>query len=452
MLAPTNSAEAPTIGEGAVSAVPSLRPAWWMVGVLFAVYVFAWLDRLILSMLVEPIKATMALSDFQMSLILGPAFAVSYAIFGLPLGWAADRFQRRVVVFFGIILWAAATVACGFATSFETLLLARVLVGVGEAALLPCAYSMIADAFPRDKLTVATSTFQMAGKVGSATAFGLGGLAIAFAAGLGTVILPLHGPAEPWQLVMIMVGAPGFLLAFLMFTIREPERRNPGGTQEKDGALRTFIGENKALIALMMAAFSALALSGYSMTAWVPTFIGRQFHWSPAAYGPALSVMNLVAAASLVVNGKIVDRLFAGGMKDAHLRFYSWLILLVAPAVVAMFFLSNPWAFLACYGVVQFITVPFMVYLSSVLALLAPARVRGQMIAIFMFVFTMLGMGVGPSLVGALTDFAFQSDGKVGHSLAIVTISSTAVAFVCLRLSLRYLGPAVVRRLAEQPA
>lgn len=428
---------------------PGEAAAWWMVAVLFLIYVLAWLDRLVISMLVEPIKADMALSDFQMSIILGPAFAISYAVFGLPLGWAADRFPRRIVIFFGVLTWALATVACGFARTFETLLLARIVVGVGEAALLPSAYSLISDGFPREKLTLATSTFQMAGKVGSATAFGLGGIAIAFAAGLKGVDLPIHGPAEPWQIVMMLVGLPGFLFALLLFSFREPARRDLGGADPKAGSVAAtvaFVRANWQLIGLMLIAFSALAICGYSMTAWVPTFIGREYGWEPVAYGPALSLMNLLAAASLVVNGKIVDTLFSRGMKDAHLRFYGWLILALAPAILYMFFTPNPWVFLSLYGVVQFITVPFMVYLSSVIALLAPNAVRGQMIAFFMFVFTMLGMGAGPAVVGALTDFVFASEDRLGDSLAIVVITGAGIALVALRLSLRYLGPAIARR------
>ena len=156
----------------------SLAPAWRMVAALFAIYVFSWLDRLAVSMMVSPIKADMGLSDTQMSLILGPSFAIAYAVFGVPLGWAADRFSRRLVIFCGVLVWALATIACGFATTFAESLAGRSVVGIGEAALLPAAYSLIGDAFPSNKVTVATSVFQSAGKTGSAVSFGLVGLAL----------------------------------------------------------------------------------------------------------------------------------------------------------------------------------------------------------------------------------------------------------------------------------
>ncbi|GAN00317.1 permeases of the major facilitator superfamily [alpha proteobacterium U9-1i] len=428
-----------------------------MVGVLFSLYVFSWLDRLILSMLVGPIKADMVLSDFQIGQLLGPAFAISYAIFGLPLGWAVDRFSRRWIIFCGVTVWALATVASGFADTFEHLLIARIFVGVGEAALMPAAYSMLADEFPKERLTFATSTFQMGGKVGSAMAFGLGGLAIAYATTLGAVNFPLHGPAAPWQIVFAMVGFPGFLLALAVFTFREPRRR---GVAAKSGAdshaqLMGFLRANWALITLMIVSFSCLSICGYTLTSWVPTYIGRAYEWTPLQYGPALSAMNLIAAASLVVNGRVVDHLFSRGMKDAHLRFYSWLMLAVSPAVVFLFMAPSAWVFLGLYCIVQFVTVPFMVYVSSVIALLAPNAVRGQLISIFLFCFTLLGLGAGPAMVGALTDFLFQDESKIGLSMMIVVVGCFAIAFVTMRAALALLGPSVTRAeaaLATTPA
>jgi len=424
--------------------------SWWMVAVLFGLYVFSWLDRLIISMLVEPIKADLALSDFQMSLLLGPAFALSYAIFGLPLGWAVDRWPRRWIIFGGVTTWGLATAACGLAQSFETLLIARILVGVSEACMAPAAYSLLADEFPRERLTMAASIYQMGGKVGSATAFGLGAVAIAFAQSLHArgISWPLLGDLEAWQRVMVMVGLPGVLLAAMVFTFREPPRRGVLAVRDSSkgrGLLFAFLQENWRLIGLMLLCFSALAMCGYSLTAWVPTYLSRHFGWQPMQYGPTLSAMNVVSAIWLVINGRIVDVLFGRGMKDAHMRFYSWMMLILAPAVMALFLVENPWIFLGLYCVVQFLTVPFMVYVSSIIALLAPNAIRGQLIAMFLFVFTSLGMGAGPALVGAITDFVFHDEARLGGSLMIVIVSCFVIGLIAMRLSLRYLGPSVAR-------
>jgi hypothetical protein len=145
-----------------------------------------------------------------------------------------------------------------------------------------------------------------------------------------------------------------------------------------------------------------------------------------------------------VANGWIVDKLFARGMKDAHLRFYSWLILGSLPILGYMFFAGNAWLFLACYCLAQFITVPFMVYVCSVMALIAPATVRGQLLGSFLFVFTIVGQGTGPAIVAGLTQYLFRSEALLGYSLAIVVFVGAVIALVSFRLALRYLAPAVV--------
>ena len=426
-LLPQTGRERPTIGT-----------AYFMVGALFLIYVLAWLDRLIISMMVQPIKETLGLGDFEMSLVLGPAFAISYAVFAIPLGWAADRFSRRLVVFGGVTVWSLATFACALATSFPMLIVCRVLVGVGEAALLPAAYSLIADAFPRDRVTFATSLFQTAGKFGSAVAFGIGGLLIGFAGTLAHLDLPVLGRADGWQITFAIIGLPGFVLAFIAFSFPEPGRHGVAVAKPgDDGAmLSRFLRDHAGLLALMTLAFTCLAVVGYSMTSWVPTYIDRRFHWEPQQYGPALSLMNVFGAVSLVVLGKSVDLLFARGVKDAHLRFYGWLILALSPAIAGAFFVPNVYAFLALYALIQLITVPYIVYCSALVAMLAPNQLRGRLLGIFLLITNIVGFGLGPAIVGALTDFLFGDEAMIGYSLAIVVTTGATVAFVMMRLAL----------------
>ncbi len=420
----------------------SSATAWRMVATLFFIYVFSWLDRLAVSMMVTPIKASLHLSDAQMGLILGPSFAIAYAIFGIPLGWAADRYSRRLVIFCGVVLWALATVACGFASNFQQLLVGRVFVGIGEAALLPAAYSLIGDAFPREKVTVATSVFQSAGKTGSAVSFGLGGLALAYAATLTHIDWPLHGPAHDWQITFALVGLPGLVLAFLVFTFPDPGRNRLAGEVPQQGEALAFLRRHAMLCGLIAFAFTCLAMIGYSLTNWVPTYMDRHFGWKPARYGVALSMMNILGALALIACGRTVDWLFTRGMKDAHLRFYSWTIVALSPAILAAFFVTSPYLFLACYAVIQIITVPFIVYGSAIIALLAPSHLRGQLLGLLMFVFNIAGQSGGPWITGALTDRVF-GEANVGMSLAAVTISCAVLALIAMRLALPRLRQAV---------
>lgn len=418
--------------------------SWWMVGVLFALNVLSMLDRLILTMLVGPIKAELLLSDFQMSLILGPAFAVFYALFGVPLGWASDRFSRRWVIFAGVSLWALATMAAGTAASYEWLILARICVGVGEAALGPAAISLMADAFPRERLTTAVGVYQSAAKVGSALAMGVGGVAI----GLGAAAIAANGPVlgldQPWRLVMIGVGAPGLVLAWLVFSFPEPSRRRMGGSSEASrGELASFVRRRWPLWAGMMIGFCCISVVGFSLTSWAPTYFARRFGWTPLEYGPALSVTNIVAAGSLVANGWLVDVLFRRGIRDIHIRFYRWLILAISPAMLVLFTVTDPWVFLVLFASVQFVTVPFLMYAAAVIAMLAPGTVRGQLVGVYLAAFTIVGQGLGPPLVGALTDFVFRDESQLGASLATVLIGGAAVALVALQWALPHLAAAI---------
>jgi len=419
--------------------------SWWMVGVLFFFYTLSILDRIILTMLVTPIKRDLLLSDFEMSLILGPAFAIFYALFGLPLGWATDRYPRRWVVFFGVTLWSMLTMASGLARSFSALLLARIGVGVGEAALSPAAYSLLADEFPRERLTTAISIYQMAAKFGTAAAFAIGGVAIGLATRLAQMDLPLIGDASPWQLVFIMAGLPGLLAALLVFTFSEPARKERGGQQASEGSesMLRFVRQYWQLIGLMMLGFASIAVCGYGMTSWVPTYIERHFDWHAAQYGPVLGLVNIVAGMSLLLNGAIVDRIYARGYRDAHLRVFLWLLGIIAPIAFLMFSVTNPTLFIVMYGMVQVATIPFMVYISSIVSLLAPNRVRGQLNALFLGVITVLGMGSGPMLVGGLTDFLYGDESRIGSSLTIVLVAGITIAFISLFFAMRKLRPAI---------
>jgi MFS family permease len=411
--------------------------AWWMLAVLLLFYVFSYLDRYLITMLVPPIKSDLHLSDFQVSLILGPAFALFFGIFGLPLGWAADRYPRRWVVFIGVVLWSGATAACGLARGFGGLFFARAGVGVGEAALSPAAYSLIGDAFPLHRVATASSIYQMGVKLGSAAAFSLGAVAITAAAHFPEISLPGVGLLRPWQLVFMMTGVPGLFLSLLVFTFSEPHRKGRSGEARGMGELVAFARLHGPMLGLMLAGFGLISVAAFALTAWTPTYISRTFGWTPIQYGPALSVVSVLAAATLVLKGGILDWMFARGVKDAYLRLYTWLLLASLPAAAAVYFVPNVYLFFVLFGVIQLVAIPIMVYIVPTIHLLAPNQLRGQLIAVFLFVSTLLGLGVGPMLVGALTDFVFRSDDRVGWSLAVVLAGTLPVALICLRFALK---------------
>ncbi|MDE8652759.1 MFS transporter [Novosphingobium album (ex Liu et al. 2023)] len=420
---------------------------WWMVACLFLAYAFSWLDRLIITMLVTPIKQDLHLSDLQMGAMLNLSFALGFSIFCVPMGWAADRFDRRKVLVLGISVWSAATLGAGFAHSFPQLLICRALVGIGEASLLPAAYSLIADTFPPQRVTFATSVFQTASKFGSAVTFAVGALVITLAKHLEQTTMAVSLGAGYWQITLALVGLPGLVVALSMLTFSEPRRRESEKTAPpRKGELRAFLAANARLSTAVVLAATLIVMVAYSYLSWMPTYMERRFSWGPERYGPALGALNVFGAIAVVFSGRIVDWLFVGGMRDAHLRFTSYSIIFLIPVVFLAFYFNNPYFFLLSYAVSQIVTIPFVVFCATIVALVAPATIRAQLIGLLMMIYTAFGHGVGASLVGVISDKIFRNEAMLGMSLAIVIITSLILAAIVLRLALPELRRAVATR------
>lgn len=423
--------------------------AWWMLFVLFLLYVVSLFDRLVLTMLVEPIKADLGLSDVQMSIILGPAFAIFYGLFGWPLGWAADRYPRRWVVYLGVTFWSFAAAGSGLARSFTALLLCRIGVGVGEASLTPAAYSLMGDKFPRRRLTTAMSLYQTGSMIGSATAFAIGGLAIGAAAHAAHLSFPLVGQLHPWQLTLIVTGSPSILLALLVFTFSEPPRRRTRKETADPGMrhnILQFTWAERRLLVPMALGFSLMVIVGTSLVAWVPAYISRTFGLAPEYYGPLLGLISLGTGSTMVLKGWIVDWLYARGMKDAHLRFYTWLVVASLPTAVATFLVPDALTFLILYGILQVLVVQFVVYVAATLHLVTPSDLRAQMIAIFISIFSFIGNGLGPLFTALITDYVFRDDAKIGLSLLAVSAVSIPLAWIFLRIAQKHVGDVIARQ------
>ncbi|HZZ35295.1 MAG TPA: MFS transporter, partial [Caulobacteraceae bacterium] len=202
---------------------PWPRPvyAWYVIGVLLFAYTLSFVDRTVLSLLIGPLRASLHISDTQVSLLLGLAFAVFYTLMGLPLGWVADHWSRRTLIGIGVALWSLMTAGCGLARSYNALFLMRVGVGVGEATLSPAAYSLISDHFPKARLGRAVAVYSIGVPLGSGIALALGALVIKAVVAAPPLSLPIIGVIEPWRLTFLWIGLPGLLAALLMATVRE---------------------------------------------------------------------------------------------------------------------------------------------------------------------------------------------------------------------------------------
>jgi MFS family permease len=422
------AAEAPPIVK---ESYPPRAYAWYVVGVLTIAYVFAFIDRQILNLLVRPIRRDLGITDTEMSLLMGFSFALFYTVFGIPLGRLADSKSRRAIVATGMVLWSLLTAACGLARYFWHFLLLRMGVGVGEAALSPSAYSLISDYFPQERRATAISVYSMAYYIGSGLAFLLGGLVVGFASAKGSWSLPLVGAVRPWQLIFFIVGIPGVLFALLMFTVKEPTRKGARMTQTTDGRTTiarvpmrdviAYIGRNRATFLCHNLGFALLAFSGYGTSAWIPTFMIRQYGWTASQAGVKYgAIICIFGTIGIVLGGRLADWLARRGFQDSNMRvgMIGALVWLPAGALYPLMPTGNL-AFAVLIPTIFLTSMPVGVAAAAIQEMM-PNVMRGQASAVYLFVINLIGLGLGPTAVAVLTDYVFHNDNAVNYSLLIV--------------------------------
>ncbi len=423
----TVSASIPSNTE---QAWPSRPYAWYVVAVLMVAYAFSIVDRTGLGLLVQPIEADLHISDSQMGLLQGLAFAVFYSLFGLPLGLLADRFNRRALISGGIVVWSLATMACGLSSGFAGLFVARLGVGAGEATLNPAGTSMIADYFPPRERSKAYGVYAVGTSIGSGMAFLLVAAAIGWANHLRIVLPHLFGALSAWKIVFLLLGAPGLVVgAIFALTIREPVRRElpaatPGGALASLGRqLSQAKGVYFGVIAGTVLNFTAI----YALIAWFPTYLIREHGMSAVEIGRLLGSFGVPCGiVSCLGSGWIAAWLDKRGRADASV--------LVALGGVVVFTLAGVAAALAPTGlqaVILYCVVSLATNCAAVSALTAlnritPNTLRGQVIAIFSLSTGLIAISVGPLSVGLLSDHVFGAAHGVGKALAVV-LATTGV-------------------------
>lgn len=450
MAAPTVTAmpdQAPgvTIEPGADAApYPGAAQAWWTITVLLLLNIVSCLDRQILALMVDDVKADLLISDFQVSLLQGITFALFYTLFGLPFGWAADRFSRRWIIFSGVTLWSFAASACGLASTYWQLLVARIGVGVGEASLSPSAFSLLSDTFRKTRLAFALSIYSTGAVIGSALALAIGGLLVGLLPS-GGITMPLLGHLANWQVVYLVTGLPCLLVGWLIFTVVDPARRgriNQGGARARDTI--AFMRANWRFFVPHFLGFGLMSMCGYGILIWSPAYLHRVFGWDMLVIGPTLALVMLTGVFGGTALGAIVDRWFSRGRTDAHLRTYAIVGLLQMGFVIAGIAVNNPYGFLILYGLYHAIS-SFTGVSSAALQIVTPNEYRGQVSAAFLLTFNLLGLGCGPSLVAALTSFFYRDPAMVGWSIATAYLVVMPIAVLCFMAAFRPMREAVAR-------
>ena len=414
---------------------PPPRLAWYAVAVLTLAYVFSFIDRTILALLVDPIKADLGISDTQIGLLQGFTFAIFYVLMGLPIGWLADRGRRNLIIAAGIFTWSLMTAACGLARTVVQLFLARIGVGIGEAALSPPAYSMMADYFPPERLGRPVGVYSAGVYVGVGLAFMLGGGLVQFFSQVPPITLPGVGPVGAWQLAFIAVGMPGVLVAALMLTVPEPRRRGlvNGDAAGNPGALGWIWRQRRGLSAAYMLGFSILGMPVQAAFAWAPTWLIRHFGFSPGEAGLVLGGTALVFGMSgMLCGGWMIDRFKAAGHDDAPLRVGLVAATGAAPFALTATLMNSPALALALLALVIFFVSCGISAAPTGLQQVTPNACRAQVSAVYMLFLNLIGTGAAPAVVGLANDLLFRDPAAVGWSMALLGIAPLIAAGIFL--------------------
>lgn len=421
------------------SAYPSSLRAWSTVAILMLAYVLSFIDRQILNLLVGPIRRDLVISDTQMSLLMGLSFALFYTVCGIPLGRLADTKSRRGLIAIGVLFWSAMTAACGMARLYWQFLLCRIGVGVGEAALSPAAYSLIADSFPAERRATAISVYSMGVYLGSGLAFLLGGLVIKFASAQGDVLLPVLGEVRPWQLIFLILGAAGVLFTLLLLAVREPARRGVGaGVAVPLIEVGRYLRANRRTVLYHNFGFAGLAFAGYGSAAWIPTFFIRTYGWDAGHVGVVYgSIVAVFGCLGIVFGGRLADWMAKRGRTDANMRVGLYAAMAALPCVASFPLMDNAlWAAALMAPTVFCLSMPFGVAPAAIQEIM-PSAMRGQASAIYLFVITLIGLGIGPTAVALVTDYLFADDQALRYSLLIVSTLAVSSSLFLLAKGLQ---------------
>lgn len=417
---------------------PRAAYAWFVVVCLQLAYAVALIDRQILSLLVQPIRADLALTDTQFSLLVGFAFVLFYSTMGLFCGRLADTRNRRNMIIYGMVMWSLATAACGLATNFTQLFFTRMLVGVGEAVLSPAAYSMIADYFPKEKRSQAAAAYSMAISLGYGGALLAGGLIVAAVSEHQSIVVPVIGSLRGWQAVLMLVAAPGFVVAAMMLFVREPMRREVKKGEHKISDAFAFVRSRKQILSLVIFAFALNGLITNCLSTWTPATFIRTFGWSASHIATIQGVIVMtLGTMGIFAGGWVVARAGENVSNAVVLATARNALLFIPFFALLLGFAPVPWV-----RIVGIAGISFLGGFPSGLAAVAiyhitPNQFRGQVTAMYLMSGTLVGFGVGVTLVAAITDYLFRDERAIGMSLGLVLAAAGFVAAGLLHAAIR---------------
>jgi len=435
---------------------PSTRWAWYTVAILLCAYIFSFIDRQILNLLVAPVRRDLGITDTEMSLLIGFSFALFYSVLGLPFGRLADSVNRPRLIFAGMLTWSLMTGGCGLVSSYGQLFLLRMGVGIGEATLSPAAYSMISDSFPPDKRSLPFSVYTMATYVGGGFAFLFGGLLLRSFGSREMFHWPFLGAVRPWQTLFLLLGVSGILFVLVLLTLRDPSRKGARVSAKGPGKTRierlpvkeiwNYFRQNRATLVSLILGMALIALAAYGTSAWAVTFLVRNHHMTASQAGIQFGCAQIVCGSlGMLAAGKLVAWLMKRGRRDAYMR--------VAAMSCAAWFIpgilyplvSHTAAVLALIYVGTFFLCMPTCLIPAAIVELVPNAMRGQATAVYLLIVNLIGLGIGPTAIALVTDHVFGFDAAVRYSLLIVPVAACLLAELLFLIGLRSYNPSLDR-------
>lgn len=409
-------------GSPSASAVPAY--SWYVLAVLLAAYVLNFVDRNILSVVAEDIKAEWELSDFALGFLLGPAFAACNVLASFPLARIADLRSRRVVITVGLAFWSLMTVASGFTRNYAQLAVARFGIGIGEAAGTPPSHSLISDYFPPERRATALSIYGWGIYLGIMFGFMAGGWI---------------RDTFDWRTAFIVAGLPGIPLALLLYlTVKEPPR-GPASEAPPIGEVVRSLASRRSFC-WMVAAGCFQALVGYAVLAWAPIYLIRVHELTPGEMGLRFGLIaGLAGAAGTTLGGVLNDRLIRGDQ-----RWNLWLpaivSLLAFPFAVPFYMAGDAETAFWAFAIFYFLNNMYVGPMWSVSQGLASPRMRAVAAATLLATLNLIGQGVGPLAIGFSNDALTADYGKDAIRYSLTAMSFAGIfAALCFTVGARYL-------------
>lgn len=414
-----------------------------LLALLLLAYILSFIDRNIMAILVEPIRADFHISDFEYGLLNGLAFTLMYAVLGVPAGWLADRKNRKNIIAGGTCFWSVMTFVCGLTSGFYSLFLARVGVGIGEAALSPPAHSLLSDYFDKNVLPSVMAIFTLGIPVGVGISYSLGGWVYGLFAGHQEILLPLIGSVKPWQATFMIVGLPGLLVAAGIYFMAEPPRQGMLHATEQSTALTisqvlVFLRANFRVYAGIYCGIACLAIMGYSFMMWFVAHMSRVYHVPSHEIAKEFGLMYLLFGTLGTLFGAFLSNLLTRrGYTDAGIRTVLIVaILWLVPAVMAPLMPDLQWAYILSAPCIFLLNGYFGVAIAA-LQLCTPNQMRAQISALLLLMGNLFGLALGPAIVGLLSDRLFSGEYSLGYALATISAVCCPLAILLVYSSLR---------------